>query len=55
MKKIDSKKKLTLKREAVRTLTADELNQVDGGTYTTGLPPARTRPYTFCVPPPVMQ
>lgn len=55
MKKIDSKKKLTLKREAVRTLTADELSNVDGGTYSTGVPPRKTQPYGFCVPPPVMQ
>jgi hypothetical protein len=55
MKKIDSKKKLTLKREAVRTLTADELNHVDGGTITTGVPPLPTRPVGFCVRGPVQQ
>jgi hypothetical protein len=50
MKKIDSKKKLTLKREAVRTLTADELGNVDGGTYSTGVPPLKSHAFT-CIPP----
>lgn len=52
MKKSESKKKLSISRETIRTLTAQELGEVDGGTYTTTNPPLATRPYTLCVPPP---
>jgi hypothetical protein len=46
MKKTESKKKLTLKRETVRTLTPKEQSDVAGGS---GIPKQSA---FWCVPPP---